>query len=446
MKIHVAKRVSAAVCAATLACMPCLQGAAAKGPWIKGVTDKCPLDYRPGETMTFTLTLERAETLPPGLEIVWTRTGDDGKVEKGKSPADPSKPLVLKTSLDRPGFVRIFAIVRRPDGKAWAPDGVVVKKDRSGGFTNSVFFDGGAGVDVGEIRQSVPEPEDFDVFWARHKAALAAVPMTDVKCSELPSRNPKVRIFIVSVPCAGPKPATGFLTVPTAPGRYPAEISFHGYGASWSPHATKAPDGTRAKGTVLHLALSAHGFELNRDAAYYREEHDRARSNGYGHAFDPAQNADPEKAYFCGMTYRVMRGLEYLKSRPEWNGKDLIVSVGSQGGLQSIWGAALVPGVTEAKISIPWCCDIGGTSIGRNHGEWFIKWVPALGYYDPVNMAKRIPKTCRVNVSRAGIGDYTCPPTGVAAFYNNLVCPKRIVWSQGSTHGYVPPSRETYER
>ena len=89
---------------------------------------------------------------------------------------------------------------------------------------------------------------------------------------------------------------------------------------------------------------------------------------------------------------------------------------------------------------------MGGPAVGRNHGEWFIKWVPALGYYDPVNMAKRIPKSCKVDVGRAGIGDYTCPPTGVAAFYNNLSCPKRIVWWQGSTHGYVPPACERYER
>ena len=190
---------------------------------------------------------------------------------------------------------------------------------------------------------------------------------------------------------------------------------------------------------MLKLLLSAHGFELNRDAAYYRAEKKRVKSNGYGHAFDPAQNADPEQAYFCGMTYRVMRGIEYLKSRREWNGCDLTVSGPSQGGLQSIWGAALSQGVTRARIEVPWCCDMGGPSIGRNHGEWFVEWVPQLGYYDPVNMARRIPKTCRVDIVRAGLGDYTCPPTGIAAFYNNLSGPKSIVWVQGSKHGYVPP-------
>ena len=420
--------------------------AAMNGPWLKGVTDKNPLDYKVGETMTFTLTLERADAVPEGLVVDWTRTGDDGKTETGKAPARTGTPITVKTSLDRPGFVRVHAILKRPDGTVWMPDGKPAKKDRAGNFTGSVFFDGGAGADVAAIRQSVPEPKDFDAFWARHRATLAAVPMADAKCEEIPSGSSKVKIFMVSVPCAGPKPATGYLIVPTAEGKFPAEISFHGYGTSWSRRATDVPDVSREKGDALKFILSAHGFELDRDAAYYRAEHEKAKSRGYGHAFDPAQNADPEKAYFCGMTYRVMRGLEYLKSRREWNGRDLTVSGPSQGGLQSIWGAALVPGVTEAKIKVPWCCDIGGTSIGRNHGEWFIEWVPALGYYDAVNMARRIPKTCRVAITRAGLGDYTCPPTGIAAFYNNLSCPKKIVWMQGSTHGYVPPECDQTER
>ena len=271
-------------------CLTAWQGfAAANTPWLKGVTDKDPLTYRCGEKIVFTLTLERAETLPSGLDIVWTRTGDDGRQE----------------------------ILRDSNGKVWAPEGVQVRNERAGGFVGAVFFDGGAGVDVDAIRQGVAEPADYDAFWARHKATLAAIQMTDVKCTELPSRNPKVKIFIVSVPCAGPKPATGYLLVPTAAGKYPAEITFHGYGASWSARATQAPDGTHAKTNRLVLALSAHGFELNREPAYYQAERKKVMSNGHGHAFDPVQNADPEKAYFCGMTYRVMRGLEYLKSRPE---------------------------------------------------------------------------------------------------------------------------------
>ena len=48
-------------------------------------------------------------------------------------------------------------------------------------------------------------------------------------------------------------------------------------------------------------------------------------------------------------------------------------------------------------------------------------------------------KKCRVEITRAGLGDYCCPPSGVAILFNNIPGPKKINWVQGSTHGYVPP-------
>ena len=155
-KIAVAMGVLAAVCC---------QAAKSAKPWIKGVTDKSPIEYKVGEQMTFTLTLENADSLPSGLDLVWTRTADDGKKETGKVPAVVGQPLTVKTSLDRPGFVRLYAIVSNPDGTPWSPDGKPIRKDRSGGYPGGVYFDGGAGADVDAIRQAVPPPNDFEDFW-----------------------------------------------------------------------------------------------------------------------------------------------------------------------------------------------------------------------------------------------------------------------------------------
>ena len=48
-------------------------------------------------------------------------------------------------------------------------------------------------------------------------------------------------------------------------------------------------------------------------------------------------------------------------------------------------------------------------------------------------------------MTRAGLGDYTCPPSGLAAYYNAVKTPKSILWVQGSTHGLVPPQpNQTY--
>ena len=65
-----------------------------------------------------------------------------------------------------------------------------------------------------------------------------------------------------------------------------------------------------------------------------------------------------------------------------------------------------------------------------------------MGYYDAAIFAKRIPKTCRTVMTRAGLGDYCCPPMGLAKLYNNIPGNKEIHWVQGSKHGYVPPSYE----
>ena len=266
-----------------------------------------------------------------------------------------------------------------------------------------------------------------------------AVPCGEVERVGIPSGREDVKLYKVSIPCAGGRPATGYLSVPAKEGRYPARMRFHGYNESWTRGATQPPAPDKLPADSIVLDLSAHGFEMGREEAYYAEFRKASGSNGYGHAFDPDENKDPETAYFKGMTFRVMRGAEYLKSCPEWNGGSFVVEGGSQGGLQAIWTAALVPGVTECRPYIPWCCDIGGHAAGRAHGDWHIPWVDALGYYDAANMARRIPETCRVTVTRAGLGDYICPPSGVMAFYNNLRCPREMTFIQGSTHFYVPP-------
>lgn len=60
-----------------------------------------------------------------------------------------------------------------------------------------------------------------------------------------------------------------------------------------------------------------------------------------------------------------MRALEYLKSRPEWDGKILIVHGGSQGGWQSLVAAAFDPAVTYVQAEAPAYCNINRVLEGR---------------------------------------------------------------------------------
>ena len=378
-------------------------------PTLDCTSDRDPLAYRAGEPMTFSF---RAQG---GVRIRWRRTGDDGRAESGELSL-VTRHSSLVTSLDRPGFVRIEAVLLDASGAAVAR------------------FDGGAGADVDAIRADTPEPPDFDAFWARRKAALAAMPMDGATCAEIASPRAGVRVFEVSIPCPGGRPSTALLSVPAAGGPFPAFARFRGYETSWSPVAYNTPPAAELRDDALVLFVSAHGFAFNREPTYYAALREANRSNGYDVAFDPAQNADPATAYFGGMSWRVLRALQWLETRPEWDGRSLTVFGGSMAGLQSIWAAALDPAVTECRPRIPWCCNLAGPASGRAHGDWFVPWVPALAYYDPANLARRIPATCRVAVPEAGLGDYVCPPSGVMAFYNALACPKEIAFVQGATH------------
>ena len=420
-------------------CLASLALSALAGPFdaamLVGRTDKAPTEYRSGEKMVFTLSLEKIDALPAGEWFVeWTRRGDDGKKETGKAPAKVGEVAKVTTSIDRPGFVHLEAHLVDAAGKR-------VQRDKPAPGENwfgekGVFFDGGAAADVAKIEQGEKEPADFDAFWARQKAELAKVPLK-AKRWEVKSPKESVRMYAVEIDCAGGRPVTGYMSIPKRCDngqKLGAIVSFDGYGTG----VPRAPKHCWYEWQI-HFNINAHGCSLEKDDAYYKSFFASIKSNGKGYAFDPAQNADPEKAYFRGMALRVLRALEYVESLPEWDGKNLEVTGGSQGGLQTVWAAALDRKVTKATPNIIWCCDIGKRGEGRMRSGFEPAYTPALRYFDCANMARRI--TCDVHVTRAGLGDYTSPPSGITVFYNNLAKAKskKIDYVQGSRHGYIPP-------
>ena len=420
--------------------------------WLKGTTDKAPIYYKPGETMVFTVEPQGIDgELPAGEYFLkWERTGDDGVTDKGQETFTGKQPFVYKTSIATPGFVRLYAEVVDAKGKpytkkftgdATTPEGKIAmnKFEKS---KKSVFFDGGAVADIDTLKQAVPEPDDFDAFWANEKRKLIEVPF-NAKHIDVPCQNPDVNLYAVSIDCTGGAPVTGYLSIPKAVEKgkkFGIHVSTHGYGvrehvAPKKPHAA-----------AILFDVNAHGMllrEFGGTDEYYKTLGKKIGSNGYSYGFDPQQNSNIETAYFRGMILRLIRAIQYVKSLPGWDGKTLKVTGGSQGGAFAIWGAGCGEGVTYASSAITGFCDMGAELVGRLRGPWpKIQYVKPLSYLDPVNFAKRVPATCHVEIPRAGLGDYTCQPSGLAVLWNNLKCPKSIVWVQGSEHGYVPPDYE----
>lgn len=431
------------VFAAVAAC--CAAGSAAVDPslqdaWLRGTTDKPALSYKPGEEMVFTIEMYGISNSIPAdaWELFLSRSGDDGKHETKTVPLPlPGNKLEYRTSLATNGFVRLYAQVMGKGNKFFRRDGKKWPYDR-------IYFDGGAGVNPDSLG-GVAEPADFDSFWAKRRERLAKLPLVaDMKPV---SSNANGTCYAVSVNCAGGRPATFYMSVPSKPGaKVPAHMTFWGYSGDRMPGKVGiSPDRIVAD-------LNPHGFELGREKEYYAEFYrsvasgcrypgDSKKKGPAGYCFDYFKNLDAESSYFSGMTWRLMRAIQFVKSLPQWDGKNFSVEGGSQGGLQAIWAAGLDHAVTKCSSSITWCCDFGGSEFGRLRGDWYVRHTPAIDYFDPVNIAKRIPKTCQVTIPRAGLGDYTCPPSGLAVLYNNIAAPKKITWVQGSEHGYSEPPR-----
>ena len=433
----------------------CAMADAVDGVWLRVTTDKDPLSYKAGEDAVFTVEPVGVDGVVPEGQYTykWERSDDYGNFQTGTVKFD-GKPLVYRTTLDKPGFVRLRVNVIGPDGEVvrrkfngdtTTPEGLAAfyKFNEPG---DDIFFDGGAGFDVDSLA-APEEPADFDEFWKRQFARLAKVP---IKCDRVAVaiNNDNARMWAVRIDCAGLRPVTGYLSVPTAvyEGKtFPCVLDMHGYNGDYCLHCRSdwAPD------DLIYLNINAHGLKLEEFGA--TEADTKAlrweiRSHDNTYAMDKEQNMDPEVAYFNGMVLRIKRALQFLKTVEGWNGKDIQSWGGSQGGLQSIWAAACGEGVTYAKSEVTWGCDMRMNDARLENkastDNWYVPWADGLGYYDAVTWGKRIPSTCLVEIPRAGLGDYTCPPMGVAKLYNAITAPKKIVWVQGSEHCYVPPEYE----
>ena len=392
-----------------------------------GTLDRESPIYKPGEQMVFTVKLLDKDQPVEGMKLKWKRTGDDGKTVEGDVISNKDG-VKIKTSTDKPGFVRIYVTAHGPDGKQL--EGAANKK----GKKVKVFFDGGACVEPGKLT-GVAEPKDFDAFWKQQRAALAAVPVKVLEMKEVEG-NSKVKCYDMKISCAGGMPVSGYLAMPkeAKAKSLPAEVCFLGYSVRG---ASKPLGGADNK---IRFNINAHGI-LNGQPQEYYDGLKNGKLKSY--CFNADKNASRDTSYFNGMLLRVMRALEYVKTLPEWNGKELAVSGGSQGGYQSLCAAGLDKDVTSCYAWSPWCCDFGRTEKGRIVGGWYVKYSPALDYFDPINLVKRVNPKCDLFII-SNLGDYVCPPSGVWIAYNNWAGPKKMEIRQGCEHGFTMKNYPKY--
>ena len=187
------------------------------------------------------------------------------------------------------------------------------------------------------------EPADFDKFWEHQKAELAKVPLKVLEKVTVESKalaHKDHEIYDIKLSCVGPAPVSGIITIPKDKSRkYPAIVHYHGAGVRSAA--------TIVKPGSITLDINAHGLPNRQDKEFYNSILGNDQRNPY------KQTAEKKFEMFKFMFLRALRALEYVRTLPEWNGKDLIVYGGSQGGAQTLAAAALDKRVTLAVPTIP---------------------------------------------------------------------------------------------
>ncbi|MBC8008907.1 MAG: acetylxylan esterase, partial [Burkholderiales bacterium] len=271
-----------------------------------------------------------------------------------------------------------------------------------------------------------------DTFWAEQKAALAKI-APDYQLTAAPDlSDANIEVFYLSFQnvgnWSGPSRFYGVLSVPRGPGPFPAVLNVPGAGVrAYTGNRTLA-----AKG-VINLQVGIHGIPVNLPPEVYEQLGKGALSD-----YSRFQIDDRNRYYYRRVYLGAQRAADYLTTHPKWDGKNLIVSGGSQGGQLAIVTTALEPRVTGLVSVYPAYSDVTGYLRGTTGGwpglfrtgrDGKVSDAPVEAkvvtttYYDTVNFARRL----RVpGLYSWGYNDETCPATSTFAAYNIITAPKQL--------------------
>jgi cephalosporin-C deacetylase len=303
---------------------------------------------------------------------------------------------------------------------------------------------GTAGFDPLSIQPTVENPGDFAQFWERAKAEAAKIPM-DAKMTLLPDRcTEKVNVYHVNLQNfrVGSR-FYGILCVPKKEGKYPALLQVPGAGVR--PYAGDIANAERG---IITFQVGIHGIPVTMDPGVYADLNG-STLNGY-----PNYNMDNRDRYYYKRVYLgCVRANDFLVSLPQFDGTNLGVAGGSQGGALSIITAALDSRVKYLAAFYPALSDVTGYLKGRAGGwpHMFDKnnlpynntkeKQETVKYYDVVNFARMLKVP---GFYSWGFNDETCPPTSMYASYNVIAAPKELYLSLETGHWTYPDQREKF--
>lgn len=287
-----------------------------------------------------------------------------------------------------------------------------------------------------KLRPYTQQPADFVKFWSKAKSEAQQCPMTFTTKYVPEYSNEKVDCYLVKLQCYKKgQHVYGYLTRPKAKGKYPVVLCPPGAGVK----TLKEPMRHRfyAEQGFIRLEMEIHGLNPELSPETFKD-----LSASFGdyllNGLDDRDNYYMKKVYLA-----CVRAIDYLTSLDEWDGKNVIVQGGSQGGALALITAGLDSRVTLCVANHPALSDMAGYKAGRADGypHFFTKLndyrtdtpekLQTMAYYDVVNFARQINIPVYLTW---GYNDDTCPPTTSYIVYNTLTCPKKALITPINEH------------
>ena len=370
--------------------------------------------YKTGEKAKVEVTLCRYG-IPQNVEVSY-EIGQDmlPATSSGKVTLKNGRATIDMGTMKKPGFLdlRLKAVI---DGKT---------------FEHHVKV----GFSPEQLKPYTKNPADFDAFWKANLEEARKTPVS-VSCEPAPEYSTdKVEASLVKIRTDRRHSVYAYLLKPKKQGRYPVVLTPPGAGIK----TIKNVSTDYAEQGMIRLMMEIHGISPKLTDDQFKDI-SNAFSGENGYLENGLDNRD--NYYMKHVYVACVRALDYLCSLPEWDGKNVFVQGGSQGGALSLITAGLDPRVTACVANHPALSDMAGyAEKGRTGGYPHFnrenqmltpEKIKTLQYYDVVNFARRI--SCPVYLTW-GYNDNVCPPTTSYIVWNLITAPKESLITPINEH------------
>lgn len=297
------------------------------------------------------------------------------------------------------------------------------------------------GFSVDKINPYTQEPQDFRSFWQKNVEELKQVPMSYTKELYKDYCTDKIDCYLVKLQIDKMGHSMyGFLFYPknAQPGKHPVVLCPPGAGIK----TIKDPMRNKyyAENGFVRFEVEIHGLDPRIPSETFGEISRAFNDRNGGYLANGLENKD---IYYMKHVYvGLVRCIDFLTSLPEWDGKNVAVQGGSQGGALAIIAAGLDSRVTQCVANHPALSDMAGYAAKGGTGGYphFCRQpqilsnkdcLNTLAYFDVVNFARYVKAPTYLTW---GYNDVTCPPTTSYAVWNTLKCTKESLLTPINEH------------